>query len=474
MKKNQYIISSEKLQNVPKEFLFQEFGGYNLYKDPKLAMSISEHEETKVLVLGFIINPFEPTFTNEEIANKLAKNKSKEGLFKELENYSGRYVVFYKNKEEFVALTDFIAQRNIFYWFYLNKTYLFSCEKLLIDTLEIEPKISEKKTKMIRDKGFVKIKEHWFLGEDEWDDRFKKLLPNHFLDLNTQTIEQLPIYNLEELNNSQLIELSVNLMRGTIESTVFHFDEIYQALTAGYDSRLVLAASFPFKENIKYFLFDRNNTSISNDIKIAKMLSKKLGFKFETIKPKLISDSFKNEFENQFVISRDLSKHRNIQYFLEEKLPNAINISGDGGEILRNYRVAKHFSSIDTLLKNLSYQKFKYNIDSLEQWYEKSKNFRDRYGLEINDQFEIEVAMAKWAAKWALEQDFSGVEELTPYSNRRLIYSILLNTKLEERSRPDFPIVKQLMETMLPNSCQIPFNPPTWKERVKSIIKNNI
>jgi len=471
MRKNQYIFSSEKLEVLPEGFTSYEFGDYFLYKDKELKCFSAKNGDVEVVVLGIIINPFQPEQSGSNIVDFLVNFETKESFLNELENYSGRYVVFYKNRSDFIALTDFIAQRNIFYWFDSDKTYLFSCEKLLLDILNLEPVISDKKLTMLNDNVFSKIKQQFLLGEDEWDDRFRKLIPNYYLDLNSKKTESLPVYHLEKLSHEQLIEQSVNILRGTIHGAIIHFDKVYQALTAGYDSRLILTASFPFRENIQYFLFDRNTTSINNDIKIAQRLSKTLGFNFQTIKPKSVSESFKKEFNQEFVIARDLPKHQNIQYFKNNAPSNSVNITGDGGEIIRSFRSAETFSSIDKLLQSLLYKPFAYNVESLEEWISKSKNFRDQYGLEIGDQFFIEVSMPKWGAKWTLEQDFSGVEELNPFSNRRLIYSILLNTKLEERSGPNFKFVRELMEAMVQHSTSIVFNPPTWKDKVKKVLK---
>lgn len=471
MKRNQYIFSSEKLEVVPKGFTSHEFGQFFLYRDENLQSFFGKNEDIEIILLGLIINPFRPEQTGQEIANFLVSFATKESFLKELENFSGRYVVIYKNKLDFIALTDFVAQRNIFYWFDDQKTYLFSCEKLLLDTLKLEAIVSEKKRIMLNHDHFSKIKQQFLLGEDEWDDRFKKLIPNYYLNLKSKKTENLPIYHLEKLSKEQLTEQSVSMLRGTIKGAVIHFDKVYQALTAGYDSRLILTASFPFKEKIQYFLFDRNETSINNDIKIAHKLSKNLEFDFATIKPRPVTENFKIEFDQQFLISRDLPKHQNIQFFKNEAPFNSVNITGDGGEMIRNFRGADTFTSIDKILKSLLYKPYPYNIESLEEWLSKSKKFREQYGLEIGDQFFIEVSMPKWGAKWTLEQDFSGVEELNPFSNKRLIYSILLNTSLEERAAPNFNFVRKLMEIMLPNSTNVPFNPPTWKDKVKKILK---
>jgi hypothetical protein len=470
MKKSQYLFSSEKLEKFPSDFTSLEFGNYFLYKHQDLHSFHVQKGKVEILILGLIINPLLPKQTGQEIAQYLVTFENKESFLKELENYSGRFVVFYKNEKGCISLNDFVAQRNLFYWFPESKTYLFSCEKLFLDTLNLVPIVSEEKKIMLEDPHFSTIKQQFLLGEGEWDDRFKKLIPNHYIDLESKKMETLPIFHLEELDANQLVEQSICLLRGSIESAVFQFDKVYQALTAGYDSRLILTASFPFRDKIQYFLFDRNSTSINNDIKIARKLSKSLGFTFKTISPKPVTDEFKKEFHQQFVIARDLPKHQNIQFFKMEAPPNSVNITGDGGEMIRNFRTADSFSSIEKTLKSLLYKPYPYNVESLENWFAKSRHFREKYGLEIGDQFFIEVSMPKWGAKWTLEQDFTGVEELNPFNNKRLIYSILLNTKTDERMGPKYDFVRKLMEIMVPTSTKLPFNPPTWKDYVKKLI----
>jgi len=469
MKKNQYIFSSEKLQNVPEEFLFERFGNYFLYRDSNLKAFSSIERKTEILLLGFIINPFKPTLTNHEIVKNLAKNESKENLFKELENYSGRYVVFYKDGKELIAMHDMFGQRQINYLVSNEKFTISSSVKLLIEVTNKKMELIPEHTKLMIDKGFQKF-DQWFLGDMTWDRNVKKLLPNHYIDLKRLSVERLPFFPVDKMNEKEVIEYTTEVVHGNYRSLIYRYDKIFQALTAGYDSRTLLALSKDYWNKIQFYTFSRGDTNSLRDARIAKMLSNQFTFDYKIIKKPSKDSKFEEWYKNQFIISRTTPKFYNIQYFERFGRFNTINLTGDGVQMVRNLRSPQQLESAEILFDSLGYTHHHFHIENFRKWLESAKKYISESEILISDLFTQEIAQGQLTARWSHEFDLSDCEEFNPFNQKKMIYSIIKNIPYNQRIASDYFFQKKLMENSIKGITQTSFNPPTWKDRLKKLI----
>ena len=116
---------------------------------------------------------------------------------------------------------------------------------------------------------------------------------------------------------------------------------------------------------------------------------------------------------------------------------------------------------------HLVYTNYQYfHLKALAEWLLSAKDFASNNGLLISDLFYLEVRLGKWGNKMVHEMDISGVEEFTPYNNRHLMFSLLLNYNAAERKTITLNLLQQSVEGI----ANLPFNPKTWKDRVKKVI----
>ena len=132
-------------------------------------------------------------------------------------------------------------------------------------------------------------------------------------------------------------------------------------------------------------------------------------------------------------------------------------------EVIMLRKILKNGKSI---CEEIRYEPTEFNINALDSWLKSAKVYSDENQLLISDLFYLEVRFGKWGGKMVHEMDMTGVEEFTPYNNRYLIYSLLLNYSKAERKT----IILNLLEESLEGITKIPFNPKTWKDTVKRII----
>lgn len=469
MIKNQYILSSEKLSSFPENYESLSFADLNLYKDNSLKHYIYKDENVEFLLMGFIVDPFNPLLTSNEIVLKLGEIQMTSQLFQVLENFSGRYIILYKNLTDCLMIHDMFGQRQINYQTMGEGILVSSSVKLLIHCMGREIDFIDNHSDLFHDKGF-QLFDQWFLGDLTWDRNIKKLLPNFYLDLNTKSIRRIPFHEIEIMKKKEVIEYSNQIVRGNFEAILNRYDNVFQALTAGFDSRTLLAQSQNSWERIQFYTFERGDTNSKRDAKIAKELSEKFKFNYG-IKKKLDRNSdFENYYKSQFIIPRTTPKYYNVLYFKQFKDVNSINITGDGVQMVRNLRSPSQLKNAETLFNSLNYTHHTFHLENFHSWLEDVKEVAEKENILISDLFTQEIAQGQLTARWSHEFDLSGCEEFNPFSHKKMIYTILKNIPIEERVGPNYHFQKELMESSVAAISSIPFNPPTWKDKIKRIM----
>ena len=466
MKINQYFITNDdSISIADAEFSVNIIDDFKIYSHKKLKVNRSEKETTKLVLLGDVFDPFQPEFSNEEICNALIELSTIDGLLKAVDKFTGRFVLFVKIEGKHYMLSDFFGQRQVYYWFEENRFYASSSDKLLLDALGLDLQLGDEKKALSTSNYFLKIHEHWLLGKTDWDNRLVKLLPNHYLNIDKAEAKRIPIFTNKKENKTQIEKEVLGILKNSVEAYSKRY-ELMLGLTSGYDSRLLLASSVSLKNNIKYFTFNRNDTYVKRDVSIAKKLAETFNLDYHTIDTEALTPQFLKLFRDQFLVPRILDKTKNIQWFKNQNFSNTAVISGNGGALIRSIYNETHFKDSKTICEAIEYESNDFHLKALAEWLLSAKDFASNNGLLISDLFYLEVRLGKWGNKMVHEMDISGVEEFTPYNNRHLMFSLLLNYNAAERKTITLNLLQQSVEGI----ANLPFNPKTWKDRVKKVI----
>lgn len=125
------------------------------------------------------------------------------------------------------------------------------------------------------------------------------MLPNHYLNLKTGLCKRYwPNKPFQNLSLEEGLEKSSNILKALMKSASNRFD-LTVGLTAGLDSRLVLAASKEISNKLSYTsLRQIDKPDNYPDIIIPSTLLSKLGLKHDIVKSSLIiNDEFINIFK---------------------------------------------------------------------------------------------------------------------------------------------------------------------------------
>jgi hypothetical protein len=390
MYKNQYIIVREGNKKIrrPEGFKNHSFADCTILAHEKLEVYISGSGPVKLALLGPIIDPFHPEKENAAVLKDLAGNSSTfETMLKGIQHTTGRYVLLYKDNTSLMVTGDACNRRQIFYGKQEGQEVITSSPKLFLDLFGLEPMIHPEIAGIISMDLFRKKDSSWY-GDECVEGRLKKLLPNHVLDVNTQKVSRAPLFPPEIRGEKEIISYSAEILKASFEALTRRHTLI-QPLTAGLDSRMLLAASKDFKDQIDYYVFQLPGTRM-DDIDIPRKLSSSLGFTFEVIPSGELKEDFVTLFSKEHVDPRIIRTTANIQSHYERRYgEDVINVNGNCAEVARNaYGYTYRKVRADMLTRfSLYNNQIPYFNRQIESWLEKARPFARQYGIPVLDLF---------------------------------------------------------------------------------------
>ena len=97
---------------------------FYLYHHPDLEVINHKIEKGELILLGYILDPFNPEYDNSDILKYLGSLGKFEDMLKASENYNGRYIIIFSDSDSILLFNDATAGREIFY---LNSESTIAC-----------------------------------------------------------------------------------------------------------------------------------------------------------------------------------------------------------------------------------------------------------------------------------------------------------------------------------------------------------
>lgn len=371
---------------------------------------------------------------------------------------------------------DPCALRKVFYLFD-GEEFFFASQPGLIKKYK---NLSERKDsdliEFMSSENFIKSESFWVGDETVYED-VRQVMPNYYLDLRDRVVKRYWFDNLEKISFDETTKEISRILKGSVDA-VTRRGAVMQSVTAGWDSRVLLAASKRVSDKIYYFVNTMNVYQDEHmDIAVPKKMLGDKGLELNVFRdmPKL-RDDFYSCIRLNVEGARKLPKTLAIQYyhdFHSEKL----NINGNGSEVARCYygNDQAEWSMITTdyvLSKAGLDQNSPYLRRQVERWLYDVRNLVEEDGVNIMDLFYWEQRMGNWGGMFMAEQDVA-VEGFMPFNNRKLLV-LALALDSNYRSAPNHILHKKLIEEMWPELLDYPINPETLKNKIKKIARKAI
>jgi hypothetical protein len=470
---NQYIVterSAEPQCELP-DFVTVDFGDLRVRAHAKLKVTTADGEAAQVALLGYIVDPDRPDDDDETIVRRLAATAATPAkLHEDIEGTTGRYVLLFRTATATVVTGDAFHFRHIYHAVPDHETVVTSSPKLFLSFFGYELRMNDDKRALLALPEYDHHEGHWY-GAEGMDDRLLKLLPNHVLDLVTRKVERVAFRPLERTEDeAKAIARASATLRGTYDALARRY-RLIQPLTAGWDSRLLLAASREHSGRIDYFVFDRSSGR-HDDVRVPAALAERLGLRFAAIEPEPPDEEFLALYRAEHVMPRVLPKTANISHhYLQGYDATVVNVNGNGGEVARcRYGWGGRPPSLDLVCECTPYgSKSPYVNRQMARWYEEALACETELGLRVLDLFLWEQRMGHWGAQYPFEQDIA-VEEMSPFNNRGLMLG-LLSVDGRERKAPPYTFYRRLIADLWPDVMAEPINPgEAW---VKAMVYGN-
>jgi asparagine synthetase B (glutamine-hydrolysing) len=459
--RRQYILGHSIITDLKNWNVLKICDDLFLTYHPDLNVDYIKTNSHMIVLLGIILDPFHPELSNKGIISNLSNLTSFEELAENTNNLGGRWIIIYHDIEQTKIFHDAAGNRQIFYSYFQEKTWC-SSQPHHISKLLMINKTHDKEVMDFMDSELYDRSEHAWIGDGTFYDGIYHLLPNHFLDIKSGMSKRYwphEKFRIENISVEQAVELSSHILQGMLKSISLRFP-IALAVTAGWDTRVLLAASKDIKDEIYYFIQEASWNKGGSDIKVPNRLLKKLGLELhvENCMEKVIKDNEFNRFFYQNVAIIQAEENKVLHYNFYEKFQGKIWISGNVSEIARNYYgTDKNDLNAESLAQFFGRKGDKYTIRNINDWLHEVTKPAKMSNLNIHDLFYWEQRMGNWAAMFSADLDIA-IEVIYPFNCRTLLITLLSVDKNYRLKKNPF-LYRELIKKMWKETLSEPINP---------------
>lgn len=299
-------------------------------------------------------------------------------------------------------------------------------------------------------------------------DQVKALLPNHYLDVASRKAVRVPMEEPSpDFRGSidAVARRSVFLIRNTVNGYRQRY-ELVCPLTAGYDSRVVFAFLKEAVPDLTCYTFRHPGfTESTDDIRIPAQICREYHQQHQVIPDVSASDAyfsaltaFAGPYHSRY--TADLACTY-LSGFQGKALINGDIIDQVGKSLIGNALSPRYGTAAYFQCKLHNFEK--QTRQEIEQWIADARSVEP--AEHLYDLFAIENRCGRWAAQGGTLYALASIPSLNLFNSRELIS---LWMSLDRECRMQKQIHHELFRQTDPELLQIPFNPSSMSDRIKS------
>jgi len=313
------------------------------------------------------------------------------------------------------------------------------------------------------------------------DPEFARLLPNHYLDLNSwKPVRHWPT-ELAARDESQIaanVASVADHLRSTITAVAKRY-HCYMGLTAGRDSRMVLAAARDAIDRFTFVTFRYKpggyNKEKVVDLHIARKLSSKLGL----MHIELDLRDPPREMKDEFQIRTGFAGHwgRVVDHYdaVSALDMSGVWLTGYAGEVGRAFywgwgEDLKKSLTAEELLRRMHLQESRENLAATNRWLDSFPESVRRDYFALLDLLYIEQRLGCWASP-AMYGGAPFAFTLTPF-NHRGIFTAMMSLPSEYRARQE--LAADVVKHSWPAAMSYPFQQYTGLSALGKRVKEKL
>ncbi|MBD2562915.1 MULTISPECIES: hypothetical protein [Nostoc] len=316
----------------------------------------------------------------------------------------------------------------------------------------------------------IPIKDNWYPFGLTPRHSVERLLPNHFLDLdNWQSTRH---WLTDEITTAQDVDSSIYEIGSIVKNNIAAFAKnapVYMALTAGRDSRMLLACAREYLQNIEFFTIRIPTKGGRLDCEVASQMAKRFKLNYRVIEFEEATETELNEWlyrTGNCVAGNSWKNARTIKQ-LDSSRGLLLGLAGEVGRSLY-WRVSdteSTYLSPSELLRRIDVPATPYLKEQANKWL---SNLPIKNTFTVLDIVFIELRLGCWAGP----QQYGHVNNafrISPFSHRKIM-EIMLSLP------PDYKrhqmLTNDLIKRFYPELLMFPFNEPIGIQRYLWLLKN--
>jgi len=462
--RRQFFFGPRYVDNLPNWKRIQINDNYYLTIHPDLDHVEASKGDVSVISLGFILDPYNPKYSDHNIVNNLlTKSDDFDSFVKNTYSLSGRWIFIYIDKSDIKFINDAGGSRQVFYTFIKSQVWCASQPHTIANELGISKSKNPDLIEFINSKNFEED-EHCMIGDGTIFNDIYHLIPNHYLSINERKVLRYwPDKPIPKLSIEEAADKVSELFVGLYASANNRFD-LMQPVTAGVDSRALLAGSRKESKDITYFIqkFGRLN-NFSPDIRVPKKHLPSVGLTFNVFKANEYNQNFNDYLEkNVYMIQSEKKKELYYNFFKFHQ--GKLNVSGNIGGIIRHtgYNYFDGDGNANELAKLFFAEDKKYVLYEIQKWLNTGiLNLVKNNNIYLKDLFYWEHRGANWIPMFQTELDIA-IDEWNPANCRDLIiasFAVAPDSKIEQ---PRTELYKLVCKNLWPEILDFPVSPPDF------------
>lgn len=461
---NQYLISKKEMACPIDGWHTVSLGKNKLFHSPHLNLYKTNNNGVSIFLLGFAIHVLHPDWNEQEIVEAFPDEQN--ALLDYLDHLCGIHLIIVQ-KEGMTRLYNDAA--GVMKMFYLR-------ENGEISAIASDPKVLETSFTLTRDsREEVKAFYHsdFFLntgirlGSQTQFTNVEQVLPNHTISLeNGQIIRYFPRQQKDVITIEEALDNTHHYFSNVISAAHRRFT-IKCSMTAGWDSRMVLAMTKEYHKDIQYYTFMLPSFSPNHeDVKIPKRMSRALGLnhEFSSKAIQLDETSLKN-LKNSFTLLETENIDTYLGGFAKYAEENNALLVGTVSEICKNYYDNVTINDGASFAKAAHFPVVPYTIAYFEKKLTELKEIQEKFNYDLRDIAHWEQDITNFAAKRTLYL-FSFVRAFSPF-NARIILKTILSVPREMRDKQQHEFYRQYLERFYPELLNFPVNPSLKQQLIR-------
>lgn len=462
--RRQYVIGPKYIDKF-ENWKFEKVGDYFLSVHPDLELSIVRKNNIELALLGFMFDYKKYNASNDDILNEIYDTYQKTNdIFSALEQYSGRWILLFASKTKSLVLNDPCSLRQIFYCEDKSDLWCSSQPHLLADKLHKNQRTSNDVLSFINSKAYLFNERLWIDEQSAFQDIYK-LIPNHYLDLKSGQVQRFwPSKKRKNLDPNQIARESLNILTNLLKAAEFRSNTM-QTVTAGIDTRVLLAASEPLRKNKKYFVHRFQDMDEDHeDIYIPKSIAKDMNIDLQIIECLDYDPEFdKIQTINVFQEQSDRKKYQHYNFF--QSFQDKLIITGNVVPIIKKQYPHISKPKAESFARIIRYHDQELAVKAIDKWLKESIEVATDFDIPLEMLFYWEVRFGSWSPMFNAALDIS-TEEFVPYNCLELL-STLQNTDIKYRTKPDNLLVKKIIDLAWPELNSYPVNPQSYRNHYR-------